>query len=126
SLPPTVLALDGAELIVCVSASPARDFREGGLPGSVIRWEGLARGVAQEHGVFVAVSQLVGSEGGKLFPGCSMAFGPDGQELVRGPFLDEGVATTSLEGAQLDRARGGSPLLADLEQMLPHLREALE
>jgi NAD+ synthetase len=126
SLPPTVLALDGAELIVCVSASPARDFRVGGRPGSVVRWEGLARSVAEEHGVFVAVSQLVGSEGGKLFPGCSMVFGPDGKELVRGPFLDEGVATASLEGAQLDRARGGSPLLADLEQMLPHLQEALE
>jgi NAD+ synthetase len=125
SLPPTVLALDGAELIVCVSASPARDFRAGGRPRSVERWEGLARSVAEEHGVFVAVSQLVGSEGGKLFPGCSMVYGPDGRELVRGPFLDEGMATVSLEGGQLDRARGGSPLLADLEQMLPHLQEAL-
>jgi len=126
SLVPTVLALDGAELLVCVSASPARDFRPGtGQPGIVSRWADLARGVAQEHGVFVALCQLVGSEGGKIFPGCSLVMGPDGTELARGPFLEEGVTTVALEGTHLDRARGGSPLLADLEQMLPHLQAAL-
>jgi NAD+ synthetase len=127
SLPPTILAVAGAELIVVVSASPARDLTpaEDGRPEKLLRWERLARGVAEEHGVFVAVSQLVGSEGGKLLAGGSLAVGPDGRILARGPLLEEAVVEASLDGVLLDRARSASPLLADLEQMLPHLEEAL-
>jgi NAD+ synthetase len=127
SVVPTVLALDGAELLLCVSASPARDFRPGvGEPGVVTRWRELAVGAAREHGVFVAVCQLVGSEGGKMFSGCSSVIAPDGREVARGPFLEEGVTSAILDGADLDRARADSPLLADLEQMLPHLQRAFE
>jgi len=127
SLPPTILALDGAELLLVASATPARDFRAGeGRPGNLTRWERLARGVAVEHGVFVAASQLVGSEGGKLFLGDSMAVGPDGQLLGRGPLHEEGVTTVALEGSDLDRARFDAPLLADLQEMLPHLRSSLD
>jgi NAD+ synthetase len=128
SLPGTVLALGGAELLLVVSASPARDFgpSAGGKPGNLEHWERLARGVAVEHGVFVAVAQLVGSEGGKLFPGGSLAIGPDGSFLARGPLLEAGVTLASLDATAIDRARVQTPLLADLEQMLPHLQRSLE
>ncbi len=127
SLPATILALGGAELLVVVSASPARDFGADGRgrPANLERWERLAPGTAVEHGVFVVVAQLVGSEGGKLFPGGSLAVGPDGRVLARGPLLDEGVTLATLDAAALDRARTDAPLLADLEQMLPHLRRSL-
>ncbi len=127
SLPPTVLALAGAELLVVVSASPARDFSpgSGGRPGNLERWDRLAQATAQEHGVFVLVAQLVGSEGGKLFPGGSIVVGPDGAQLVRGPLYGEAVVTAVLRGTDIDRARFGTPLLAGLEQMLPHLQRAL-
>ncbi len=127
TLPPTILALDGAELILVVSASPARDFRSGpGKPGNLKRWERVARGAALEHGVFVAVSQLVGSEGGKVFPGGSIAAAPDGAILARGPLMEEGIVSVALDGEAIDRARFETPLLADLRQMLPHLQRALE
>lgn len=128
SLPPTILALGGAELILVVSASPARDFGPGGngKPGNLERWERLALGVAVEHGVFVAVAQLVGSEGGKLFPGGSLAVGPDGTFLARGELLEAGVVVASLDASTIDRARVQTPLLADLEQMLPHLQRSME
>lgn len=127
SMPPAVLALDGAELIVVVSASPAREFAEGtGRPGNLVRWDGLARGAAQEHGLFVAVCQLVGSEGGKFFPGGSVVAGPDGAILARGPLLEEAVVSVSLDATAIDRARFETPLLADLRQMLPHLQRAMD
>jgi NAD+ synthetase len=128
SLPSTILALGGAELIVVASASPARDFGPGGngRPANLERWDRLASGAAVEHGVFVVVAQLVGSEGGKLFPGGSVAVGPDGRILARGPLLEESVTVASLQAAAIDRARVETPLLADLEQMLPHLQRSLE
>ena len=127
SLPPTILAVGGAELIITVSASPARDFTPGGegRPHNLSRWEALAPATALEHGVFVVVSQLVGSEGGKVFPGGSIAVAPDGSVLARGPLFEAGVTVARLDSAALDRARVASPLLADLEQTLPHLQKAL-
>jgi len=128
SLPSTILALGGAELLVVVSASPARDFPAGGggRPANLERWEHLVPGTAVEHGVFVVVAQLVGSEGGKLFPGGSLAVSPDGRVLARGPLLEESVTVATLDASALDRARTDAPLLADLEQMLPHLRRSLD
>ena len=128
SLPATILALGGAELLVVVSASPARDFTAGSgvCPANLERWEQIAPGAAREHGVFVVVAQLVGSEGGKLFPGGSIACGPDGGVLARGPLLDEAITIASLDASSIDRARVVSPLLSDLEQMLPHLQRSLD
>ncbi len=126
SLPGAVLALDGAELLLVPSASPAREFPPGlGRPGNLARWDDLARGAAVEHGVFVAVCQLVGSEGGKVFPGGSVVMGPDGALLARGPLLEEALVSAALDGGTIDRARFEAPLLADLQQMLPHLERAL-
>ncbi len=127
SLPVTILALAGAELIAVVSASPARDFQPStsGRPANLDRWDRLAPSAAEEHGVFVVVSQLVGSEGGKIFPGGSLAVGPDGSILARGQLSEPGVTRTSLDPSALDRARVAAPLLADLEQMLPHLQRSL-
>jgi NAD+ synthetase len=127
SLPGTVLALAGAELLVIVSASPARNFAPDGLglPGNLARWHRLARSTAEEHGVYVAVCQLVGSEGGKLFPGGSCVVAPDGELVARGPLLDEAVVSAPVHGRRIELARTEAPLLADLEQMLPHLERAL-
>jgi NAD+ synthase (glutamine-hydrolysing) len=127
SLTSTILALDGAETIIAVSASPARDFSAGttGLPKNLQRWHTLAPAAAEEHGVFVIVSQLVGSEGGKMFPGGSLVADPSGEIVGTAPLLDEGVTVVVLESASIDRSRAQSPLLSDLEQALPHLQRSL-
>jgi len=128
SLMGTIQALHGAELIAIPSASPARDFRpdETQRPQNLARWERLARGIAEEHGVFVAVAQLVGSEGGKVFAGGSQVVGPDGEVLAEGELHEESVVSASLPGGAVARARAEAPLLADLEHALPHLRRALD
>ena len=127
SLPGTILSVGGAEVIFVVSASPARDFSPSaeGLPSNLAKWERLAPAMASEHGVFVAVSQLAGSEGGKLFPGGSIAVDPTGRIIGRGPLLDEAVTVVALDATAIDRARATTPLLSDLEQMLPHLERSL-
>ena len=126
SLTTAVLALDGAEVILIPSASPARGFVSGSdRPVSMKRWDPILEGPAMEHGIFVLVSQLVGSEGGKLFAGGSVAVAPDGTTLARGPLFEEAVVTAALDRSAIDRHRFESPLLSDLEQQLPSLRDAL-
>ncbi len=110
SLAATVAALEGAQLVIVPSASPARGLGEEEdcegetLPASVVRWERIVRGIAEEHGVFVALANLVGFEGGKGFPGASAIIDPTGRIIARGP---------------------DSPLLADLQSALPVLTRSL-
>ncbi len=130
SLPPTIAAVDGAQLIAVVAAGPGRglapDPVHPGQPGSMGRWERLARGIAGEHGVFVAMVQLVGFEGGKGFPGGSILVGPDGEVIARAPLFDDAVVAERVSLDSIARVRAATPLLSDLEARLPHLMEALE
>jgi len=125
SLSGTIAALDGAQVIFIASASPARgvvprtDDRPG--PGTLERWERLARDIASEHGVFVALVQLVGTEGGKTFAGGSMVAGPTGDVKLRAPLWEEAIITATLDTSDLTRARVELPLLTDLQTMLPHM-----
>ena len=130
SLSGTVAALDGAQLIFLSSAAPARGVwpREDATPGpaSVARWERLVRDIAEEHGVFVTFSNLVGSEGGKMFPGASMLMGPRGDIRSRAPVWEEAMLVATIDLGDLARARSDVPLLADLRTALPHLRDLLD
>jgi NAD+ synthetase len=133
SLAATVAALEGAQLVIVPSASPARGLGEdedcegGGetLPASVVRWERIVRGIAEEHGVFVALANLVGFEGGKGFPGASAVIDPTGKIVARGPLFEEALLTADLDLDSLTTARSDSPLLADLQSALPVLTRSL-
>src|SRR4051812_5411581 len=125
SLTGTVAALDGASIIFIVSASPARGIwpreDEGPVPANLKRWERLARDIAEEHGVFVALVNLVGTEGGKTFSGGSIVCGPHGEVRAQAPLWDESIMSISLDPQDLTRARSDTPLLTDLQTMMPHL-----
>ena len=129
SMTGTIAALDGAQLIIVPSAPPARGAwpKSDDVPGpaSCSRWERLARDMADEHGVYVALIPLVGSEGGKQFPGSALLAGPKGEVRARGPVWDEALVLAHLDLSDVTRARSDMPLLADLETMLPHLRDSL-
>lgn len=125
SLTGTVAALDGATMIFVVSASPARGVwqrqDEGPIPANLKRWERLARDIAEEHGVFVALVNLVGTEGGKTFAGGSIVCGPHGEVRAQAPLWEETILSISLDPQDLTRARSDTPLLTDLQTMMPHL-----
>ena len=129
SMTGTIAALDGAQLIIVPTAPPARGAwpRSDDVPGpaSAARWERLARDMADEHGVYVALTHLVGSEGGKVFPGGAMVAGPKGEVRTRGPMWDEALVITRIDLDDVTRARADMPLIADLETMVPHLRDAM-
>jgi len=130
SLPTMVAALRGAQLVIIPSASPARGMAPGeetiARPANVARWERIARSVAEEHGVWVAVAQLVGFEGGKGFAGGSVVVTPRGEIQARGPLWEEALIETPVDLGEIARARADQPLLADLETQLPHLLRSLE
>src|SRR6478609_2417836 len=129
SLTGTIAALDGAQLIIVPSAPPARGAwpKTDEVPGpaSVSRWERLTRDMADEHGVYLALANLVGSEAGKQFPGCALLAGPKGEVRVRGPLWEEALVVATIDLADVTRARADQPLIADLETMIPHLRDTL-
>jgi NAD+ synthetase len=130
SLSPTIAALHGAQLILIPSASPARGIQplEETLarPANVSRWERISRYIAEEHGVWVATSQLVGFEGGKGFAGGSCIVTPRGDVLARGPLWVPALVEATIDFEEIGRARADTPLLADLQTKLPHLLKALE
>ena len=130
SLTGTVAALDGATTIFVLSASPARGVwpreDEGPVPANLKRWERLARDIAEEQGVFVALVNLVGTEGGKTFSGGSIIAGPYGDIRARAPLWDETIMTITLDPEDLTRARSDAPLLTDLQTMMPHLMRTVD
>jgi NAD+ synthase (glutamine-hydrolysing) len=128
-LPATIEALDGAQILFVPSAAPARGIwpRDDGVPGpaTVSRWERLVRGTAEEHGIYVLYTNLVGMEGGKAFIGDSLIVGPAGDVRARAPLFQPALITQTIDLADIGRARADTPLLADLRTALPYLSDAL-
>ncbi|HSY81460.1 MAG TPA: NAD+ synthase [Gemmatimonadaceae bacterium] len=128
-LPATIEALDGAQVLFVPSAAPARGIwpRDDGVPGpaTVSRWERLVRGTAEEHGIYVLYTNLVGMEGGKAFIGDSLIVGPAGDVRARAPLFQPALITQTIDLADIGRARADTPLLADLRTALPYLSDAL-
>ena len=128
SISGTIAALDGAQIIFVSSAAPARGLwpREDGVAGpqSASRWERLLRDIAEEHGVFLSFSNLVGTEGGKRFFGTSHLIGPAGDVRARGPVWDEGLISVTIDLDDLVRVRADAPLLSDLRVAWPHVLES--
>lgn len=110
----TLLALNGAQLVCTLIASPARGFRES-VPSNVDRYERMVRAMCEEHGVFGLSSMLTGFEGGKGLAGGSVIYDPTGERLAKGDVLDEHMVVATIDPEVIEVARTNAPLLADLE-----------
>ncbi len=126
SIIPTLAALDGAQVIIVPSAGPARGLAatsdtHDARPGSARAWESRVREVAIEHGVYIILAQLVGSEGGKSFQGSSTIVAPDGEVVARGPAFEDAIVTATLSPTAIARTRAQQPFLGDIEAKLDNL-----
>jgi len=130
SISGTIAALQGAELVLIHSASPARGMQPleetVSRPANVSRWERISRAISEEHAVWVATCQLVGFEGGKGFAGGSVVISPRGDVVARAPLWEEALLEAVVDLDEVGRARADLPLLADLETKLPHLLQSLQ
>ncbi len=112
---PALLALDGAQILVNVSASPGRDLasiHETGL-GTAVSWRQLLRTYAQLTTSFVVFCNRVGVDETISFWGGSEVIAPTGEALLSAPLYDEGLFTVDVELGDIRRERIALPLLRD-------------
>ncbi|MGB9521310.1 MAG: nitrilase-related carbon-nitrogen hydrolase [Anaerolineales bacterium] len=127
--PPYLLWLDGADVFLFMSASPGRGLNAKPQLESA-RWvEQLNQAYASLFTAFVAHANRVGYEDGLNFWGGSTIFDPDGNELIKAPYHQEGLVIADIDLNQLHRTRARLPLLRDertalvqreLERILHH------
>jgi len=118
--PPYLLWLDGADLLLFISASPGRGLDTKGALESA-RWvEHVAQAYASLFTTFVTNVGRVGFEDGLGFWGGSVVFDPHGELIARGPYHEESLIIAELDRHQLHRARTRLPLLRDERTELVH------
>jgi len=111
--PPYLLWLDGADVILLMSASPGRGLDSSDKLASA-RWvEKVTEAYASVFTSFVTHTNRVGFEDGFNFWGGSFAYDPDGERVAQGPYFKEALVTATLDLDQLHRTRSRLPLLRD-------------
>jgi predicted amidohydrolase len=110
--------LKGAQLIVCISASPAvrRAF-----------FETLTVARAMENTAFLAYVNLVGIEDGLQFWGGSRLVGPNGKILVQAKYDEEDLVACDIDYADIRPVETFVPTLKDLRpELFDKLKEHAE
>lgn len=110
---PAIAAWDGAEIIVCPSASPGRGLGQTGPFQNTSTWERTIRACADLLTTYVVYANRVGYEDGACFWGGSEVVAPSGEPLAKARYLEEELLLTALEPGGLRRARVANPLLRD-------------
>ncbi|TMI21392.1 carbon-nitrogen hydrolase family protein [Candidatus Bathyarchaeota archaeon] len=99
-------ALQGAQLIVCISASPGLRRRF---------FEGFCLSRAMENAVYLAYVNRVGIEEGLQFWGGSRVIAPNGSVLAQCKYDVEEFQTLKVDLDEVSRARVFIPTIKDLE-----------
>jgi len=110
--------LEGAQLIICISASPAtrRAF-----------FETLTAARAIENTTFLAYVNLVGIEDGLQFWGGSRLVGPNGKVLLKAKYDEEDLVTGVINYADIRPIEAFVPILKDLRpELFSKLKETAE
>lgn len=111
--PPYLLWLDGADLLVFISASPGRGLNEDTRLESA-RWvEHINQAYASLFTCFIASTNRVGFEDGVNYWGGATVHDPNGDLVVKGPYFEEALTVAEIDLRQLHRTRARLPLLRD-------------
>lgn len=99
------LALQGADLLVCISASPTvtRRYFETMLPARAL-----------ENTVFFAYVNLTGNQEDLIYWGGSQLYDPLGNLLIKAPYFKESIITYDINFNLLESARARRPVLRDI------------
>jgi (R)-amidase len=113
-----LLRLKGAQLMICISASPAVRRRF---------FEVLTTARAIENTAYLAYVNLVGIEDGLQFWGGSRVIAPNGSIVVQAKYDEEDIAFGSVDYADSERTEIFVPTLRDLRpQLYDSLKEQAE
>jgi predicted amidohydrolase len=110
--------LEGAQLIICISASPAvrRMF-----------FETLTVARAMENTAYLAYVNLVGLEDGLQFWGGSRLIGPQGRILVKAKYDEEDLVIGEVDYADIRSVEAFVPTLKDIRpELFDKLKESAE
>ena len=101
---PKAYALQGADIIICLSASPSttRTYFETLLPARAI-----------ETTTFVIYVNIVGTQEDLVFWGGSQAFNPLGKQIIKAPYHEESIISFTIDTSELLLARANRPTLRD-------------
>ena len=117
-----IAAWDGAELMLCPSASPGRGLGQEQPFQNSGTWERVIRAYGDLFTCFVAYANRVGYEDGACFWGGSEVVGPTGALIAKARYLEEQLLVVDVDAGNLRRARIANPLLRD-ERLELTLRE---
>ncbi len=122
-----ITALDGAELMVVIAASPTREAGGEAFSRSGAIWRDLLKAHAVLHGIHVVFVNRVGFEDGVSFWGGSRIIAPSGAVIAEAPFFDEALVYGELDRRDVLRERMRSHHVwdEDPELTLRELRSAL-
>jgi len=109
-----ILALEGADIVACISASPStrQDY-----------FEVLTKARAIENGIFHIFVNRIGTEDGLQFWGGSRLVGPTGDVLAKAKYDEEDLVVCEVDFGELKTAETFIPTLRDLR---PELFEKLK
>jgi predicted amidohydrolase len=114
---PYLLALDGAQIIITLVASPTRVGGGEGLPIASVNTENH-KAIARLLSVYLVFCNRVGFEDGVSFWGGSEVVGPDGSVVASAKILEEDLITADIDLENVRRARRMSRHFLDDD---PHL-----
>lgn len=119
---PYLLWMDGADIMLLMSAGPVRGL-DAGAKMATSRWtEHVIQAYAGLFTSFVAHVNRVGFEDGLVFGGGSLVFDPAGEPIAQSPYFENDLLVVPLDTGALRRARLSLPLLRD-ERAALTLRE---
>jgi predicted amidohydrolase len=99
------LALQGADLLICISASPSttRQYFETLLPARAL-----------ENTIFIAYVNLAGNQEDLIYWAGSQVYDPLGNLLIKAPYFKESIITCDINFKYLGPARARRPVLRDI------------